>query len=257
MDLINTLKMFIQGPAFFKTALKEKRDVPRLTIQIKSHGLIENKNFLFKIIDLSLKGVQVECATRIQKNIIFPLTVQPSKFLSSSDFKVKTLMVQVAWCRKKRNANVYQAGLTFQDTHKIIEDSWVYYLFNKFGEKSADYLQKRINVRVPTEIYIICTDAKDRIKQGIIHNISMGGVLVKCRKQIPVAETLQLVIGPYQKFKTISLRGRVLRASYFEETDHWIIAIEFVDMNPKDQKNIGKLIIYILQEIEKKKNEES
>ncbi len=85
----------------------------------------------------------------------------------------------------------------------------------------------------------------------------MGGVLVKCRKQIPVAETLQLVIGPYKKFKTIVLRGRVLRASYYEETDHWILAIEFTDMTQSDQKSIGRLILAILREMEKKKTGES
>jgi hypothetical protein len=254
MDLINALKMFTYGPGYFKTALKEKRDIPRLVINIKSRAQIDNRAVFLKIVDISLGGVKVECGTKLMKDQSFPITVEPyTKFLASGDYSVKTLMVKVAWCRKAADEKSFTAGLLFIDSVKNMEDSWVYYIFHKFGEKRVLSLQKRDYIRVPTKIYIVCTDTHERVKQGIIKNISIGGVMVECGKEIPVAETLQLIIGPYKQFKPFLLKGRVLRNSYFESTENWLVALEFADMTSKDYKNIGKLILDILKDCEKKK----
>jgi hypothetical protein len=253
MDLISAIKELTLGPNFFKSALREKRHIPRIVCSIKAYARIQNKPLLLRITDVGTRGLRVKSFIKFPPELLFQLTVETDTgTLSFGGFTNDTLTVKVAWCRKNRYGDGFIAGLLFADSEDNIKKSWVYYLFSEFGIEDEDTQKKRETIRIPVEIPVLCTSDAGRRTRGIIQDIGMGGVLIQGAEEIPEGESLELSIGPYKKFNKITVRGHVLRNRYLERSYQWLIGVQFTTMASKQYKSIGKMILDILKERKEK-----
>lgn len=249
MDLISTIKELALGPNFFKTALREKRNIPRIVCNIKAYTRIQNKPLFLRITDVGIKGLKVESFIKFPVESSFNITVETDTgTLSYGGFNRDTLLVKVAWCRKQRYGDAYNIGLLFADSAENIKNSWVNYIFREFGFEEDLSIKKRESIRIPVEIPVICTNYAGITYQGTIQNIGMGGVLVKSGEEIPAGEKIALTIGPYKTFKRFSLQGKALRNKFIERTFQWLTAIQFIELTPRQYKTLGKMILDILRE---------
>jgi c-di-GMP-binding flagellar brake protein YcgR len=249
MDLIGAIKELTLGPNFFKATLKEKRQIPRMTCHIKASAIIDGKRLIFWITDLSLRGLKVESAARLARNLVYDLRVETeSGTLSDGAFARDTLRVKVAWCRKHPHGIKYSAGLLFVDPEELLRESWVYYIFNEIGFGEDSGYRKRTSLRITSDFPFECTTRDGRVLSGNLQNLSIGGVLANCGEEIPQGTIVSLSIGPYQTFRKISCRGKVVRTSFIERTYQYLLGIEFVEMAARDFKHLGKMILSIVKE---------
>lgn len=250
MDLIAAIKELTMGPDFFKSALKEKRNVARISCRIDARASLDKEQVALIITDISLSGMRVQCPVMMEHEQVFDISLEAEKIspMESSGLLKKPLRVKVSWCRKPESRQYYVAGLMFSDSDRDLMDSWVHYLLNQFGVDKNTFFSKRQSLRIPAEIPLMLSDDRGRIKQGTIINIGIGGILAQSTKEIAAAESLSITIGPYKKIPSFVLSGEVLRSSYRRSQEKWLMAIEFSSMQRKDYKNVGKLLISLLRE---------
>jgi hypothetical protein len=250
MDLLSAIKELTLGPNFFKSVLQEKRRIPRIICDIKARGLVSDKVISIRITDMSIKGLKVECSHKLARGYTFPITVDTHRgTLSDGDFKKATLQVKVAWTRRQLHSDSYTCGLLFVDHEENMKDSWVYYIFSEIGIDAQSSFQKRGGYRIPSELPITCHTSEGIVIQGFVQNIGIGGILILRGEELRKGEELNITIGPFRNFKEIKCRGKVARTSFMNRTYQWLGGIEFVEMQVKAFKNLGKLILTLMKNV--------
>lgn len=253
MDLMNFIKELTLGPGFFKEALKEKRTMPRIVCSIKAYAKVRGRRHIFKITDVGLKGVKVETYVKLPKDLTFRLTVDTETgVLQYGGFTKDTLVVQVAWCRKQRFTDAYNAGLLLIDNEANIRSSWVYHIFKEMGVDQDTILKKRESYRIPIELPVTCVTRGNERIGGIILNLGLGGILMRSDDDIPKGTEAQISIGPFKENKAICVQGKVVRSSYVDVSYTYHMGIEFTEVAPKEYLAIGRLILKILRERQEK-----
>jgi hypothetical protein len=248
MDLISTIKELTLGPNFFKSVLQEKRNIPRIICDIKARGLVNGRVMNFRITDMSTKGLKVNCVQKLSRGLTFPLTVDTERgTLSDGDFKKATLQVKVAWCRKQQLGDSHTCGLLFVDHEENLKDSWVYYIFSEIGIYAHSNFQKRGGYRIHSAVPVTCHTAEGIVMNGTIQNIGIGGLLILCGEEFHKGEELDIAIGPFTGSKELHCRGRVVRVSFINRSYQWLVGIEFIEMDVKVFKSLGKLILSLMR----------
>jgi hypothetical protein len=244
MDLINALKKFALGPIFYQHELKEKRRIPRLECAIQAHAVIDDRDVLLIITDVSVKGIKVESPVRLAGGLDFPLTVRAgSGSLRSMGFTFDTLNVRVIQCRKKPLGSKFLARLLFTDHENRIRESWVYYLFGLFGIDRPEQDQKREIIRDPYELDVLCRCGSRKEELGMARDVGLGGLLLEFTREIEPGASIEMkILSPYDS-QQLSMKGTVVRTEFLKTTHRWLLAIRFTEMEERVYKALGKLIL--------------
>ncbi|GEM_PF-1147665 len=244
MELINALKEFALGPIFYQEKLKEKRLSPRLVCGLQGFAVIDKKDVLLFVTDVSVKGVKVESPVRLRRGIEFQFTVKAgSGSLEKLAFNIDTLFVKVIQCRKKPGSSRYIARLLFTDSLERIRDSWVYYLFNLFGIDTPDLDQKRESRREPFELSVLFWYGTKREELGMARDIGLGGMLVEFEREIkPVTSIDMKILSPVDA-RELAVKGTIVRADFLKKINRWLLAVRFLDLEDKEYKALGKFIL--------------
>lgn len=244
MELINALKEFALGPIFYQEKLKEKRRSPRLVCGFQAYAAIDKKDVLLFVTDVSVKGVKVESPVKLRRGFEFAFTVKAgSGSLSKLAFNIDTLLVQVVQCRKKPASNRYIARLLFTDSEARIRDSWVYYLFSLFGIDKPDLEQKRELRRDPYELNVLFWHGTKKEELGTGRDIGLGGMLIEFEKEITPGTSIDMKILSPHEGRELDLKGTVVRADFLKKINRWLLAVRFLDMEDREYKALGKLIL--------------
>jgi len=244
MELINALKEFALGPIFYQEKLREKRRCPRLVCGFQAYASVDKKDVLLFVTDVSVKGVKVESPVRLRRGYEFAFTVRAgSGSLSKLAFNIDTLLVQVIQCRKKPGSSRYIARLLFTDSDARIRDSWVYYLFSLFGIDKPDLEQKRELRRDNYELNVLFWYGTRKEELGTGRDIGLGGMLIEFEREITPGTTIDMKILSPVDGRELALKGTVVRTEFLKKFHLWLLAVRFLDMEDREYKALGKLIL--------------
>lgn len=228
--------------------LREKRIAPRVSCRLLAAAQIRNKPAELIITDISETGAKVESNVKLGRNMTFPLSVRTTKAIfAEAEFKRNTVIVKVAWCRS-RYGKRFTAGLLFADSKENLRRSWVYYILDRFGVSPENIFKQRDSLRIFTEIPVSCEVKDGDAITGVIENISLGGVLILTRREIPKDTLLTLSIGPYNAMRQLRVMGKVIRVTPAEKPSHWLTGVSFYEPGKGEIGSLRKLILNIMNE---------
>lgn len=156
-------------------------------------------------------------------------------------FNVKSLECEVVWRRKNSKSLEMLAGLKFCESKERLAASWIAYFFKERGSSSNDLKENRKKVRVTCKLNAVARGEEDR-GVGEVHNISLGGALLKLNRPSEVGDEWLLDIDGLSSFPGLHVKGKVLSC----DTDDSGMFAQRVKFDPPDEEMAKLLKKYIL-----------
>lgn len=201
--------------------------------------------------DVSVYGIRVETKVLLKKDEIIQVQASREKGpLAKGRFAQDVIKAKVVWTRKKKNTDLFSAGLKFADTRANLRDSWIFTLLNLLGFRVDYKEQRRSTVRFPAHIKVKYQEPQGYYSGwGTLADFSKGGVAILTNSQIPEKLTLDLEIGPYGNLPILFVRGKVAWAGYSKVEKTPMAGIEFNEVARAQEKILNRYILAIMDEL--------
>jgi hypothetical protein len=251
MEWISKIKDVVLGPRVSDEFLKEKRIAPRINCQIEAE-ITDDKGEQYDgyIIVLEYFGMRCVVPTKFTIGQRLKVTVEQfSGVLGAKDpFDYKTMNVEIVWCRKRRGTPHYYVGVKNIDTPEIIDKSWINFVLASFGITDSPYVQRRKEIRVPSNIPVRCFYSKRSFTCGIIVDMSLGGLKMYFNIDPGEGKDVRLEIGPYRKLPHIECTATVLRSRFINSKNKFEVGVRFYELDNREIRIVSKYILEILKE---------
>lgn len=245
MDFLRKLKAFIKGKPTYdvKKAIEEKRYSPRIKCFIEAKCLSQDKRERNVIInEVSLTGMRLFCEEKLEAGDILTFKViKADEVFKETERVGGSVDAKVVWSRKKRSTKEYVSGLQYDDSKENLKDSWVAFLFKKFGISVGLSNQQRKRVRFQTEIPLSVALTATSFP-GIVMDMGIGGMLIATDKDIRKAPLLHFRIGPYKHLEILFCDGKVVHHQFNPEVKKWNFGILFVELPEKQNKLLNEYL---------------
>lgn len=194
--------------------LEDRRGFTRLPTTTKVVVKVsESRRVLGRLQDIGLCGVGLVVPLDLHAGDRVQLCSIAEPVTNSASFRVVWIQSEElpGWCR---------AGLCFEGTMADFLQSWVSHLFAGAESDTAQLLERRRFIRIPTR-----TEADVLVNgvphPGVILNLGTGGVLLTCAKAVAIGTSTRLRIPP----SGLVLDGTVVDRR--REDPYWYYSISF------------------------------
>jgi c-di-GMP-binding flagellar brake protein YcgR len=249
MDILKWIKDLVVGREITPESLKDKRKSVRIRCSINVTAHSGKEEFAARVVEMGKEGVRLEVSRRLKPGTKYGIEVK-HKAISASvlDYEIMNVWGEVLWCRKKRLSSRMLAGVRFIDNPSHIERSWVRFILRRLGYDSKTVFQKRKDIRVGASVSVRYMMGRERMGDGKISNIGIGGILMECVNSLPVNQEIHLRIGPYASMEALVIKGVVLQCRRDAATRLWKLGIRFTEHSPKQTQILGRYIVRFLKE---------
>lgn len=178
MQALSKLKTFLLGQEILE---QERRRAVRIPCKIKA--AVEGLGTQATVVNISVLGLRLEMNSRLRKNVVV--------MLEGREYNGKSLTAKVIWCSGR--GSDWQAGLMFVGSKEEKVASWVATALDRLGAANNRGKERRAHVRVPTEgIAYLANRSGDRLCEGELRNIGLGGALFLSEVELTVATPVRL-----------------------------------------------------------------
>ncbi|MDQ7824292.1 MAG: PilZ domain-containing protein [Candidatus Eremiobacteraeota bacterium] len=235
--------------------IKEKRFVDRRHCSIDVTLLKDGKERIPAVIkDIAVYGLGMECSKPFRKDEQVDIIVPKDKgVFSKFRFSQDTVKARVVWTRKKKNVEIYAAGVRFADSRINLRDSWVFGLLGLYGFQVKYSEQRRKVIRYPTSIKVKYIEPRGYYNGwGTLVDLSLGGLSMLTHEEIQKQVVLDFELGPSHKLPILYLRGTITWNGYSKRDKTPIEGVEFVKLNAAQEKLLHKYMMDIVEELAQK-----
>lgn len=251
MDFLLKVRNFFSGMKTedIQEILREKRFSPRISCDVQATCMSPGHDDATIIItEIGLFGVRIHIGRMLRTGEEIRIAaIKGIGILSGARYATDVIKMKVLWCKKRKTARDYMAGLRYNDTKKSLRDSWVSYLLKKFGIAVGVSSQKRKKVRIPSHLPLVYSTGSDE-KTGNVIDIGLGGMLISSENKIPEQEYVQFRVGPYKTLGEFVFQGKVVHHRFVHSTGKWVAGIIFSRMSEVQDKLLSSYLSVVLQE---------
>jgi len=214
LNLFSKLRTFLVGQEIIES---ERRRAVRIPCRIKA--AVEGVGAPVSVVNLSVLGMRIESNSRLRKNIV--VTVE------GREHPGNPLSARVVWCQSRGNQSL--AGLMFVGSNEEKNRSWVKGALDKLGAGQNRVKERRAHIRVPTEgISYLSNRSGDRLCEGQLRNIGLGGALFECEVGIQSGTTVRLQLDTMGRPK-LDEPGTVRSCRKDVRTQQFLVGIQFAE----------------------------
>lgn len=178
LHVFSKLKSFLMGQEVLE---RERREAVRIPCRIKA-GVV-GLGAPVQILNLSPKGARIESKSKLVKGA--------EVILEGREHAGRPLTAQVIWCQGR--SGQWLSGLKFTGSKEELGASWIRVALEKMGANQSRVREKRKHVRVPTEgLAYLANRAGDRLCEGHLVNLGLGGALFSSEVQVAPGTTVRL-----------------------------------------------------------------
>jgi len=231
----------------------ERRDTPRIVVPINGTCATEDQRaFSATIADVGLYGMRLEVPkAQAVGAVLHVKVVRGQGIIALSNFEVDTIRTEVLWCRKAPAKKGHVLGVKYADTRSKLSNSWLRFIFQKFGLNTGSSTQRRRDIRIRSAVPVVITDNAGTTTSGDCVNMGVGGVLVACQQVFPEQTRVSMEIGPYARLPRLAMKGTVVRRRLSKKADAWLLGIAFHGAEYEDSRVLSKYLLKVLQDAEK------
>jgi hypothetical protein len=239
-DIVAGFRALVLGKVGPDASLEEKRRSVRLVCRYPVLCISEKEMVPARVRDIGFMGLRLEVPQRFQ--VGQPLTVRydSADRAASWDTDMDT---RVVWCRRRRFTNVLEVGVEYQ---KKLEGTWVQQILRALGVEGDQVFQRRRKIRAGADLRAEVGSVEGGLVEGRVVNLSLGGALVECPKEVPAGVKVRLEIGPYPPFEMLVCQGLIVQATPSE--DRWFHAVSFQNLSASQVRLLGQYIFALLKE---------
>ncbi len=227
-----------------ETMLRERRNSPRKPCDVHGVYTYQEKSTVPLIIkDIGLSGMQVQsCRKLIPGTYLLVSAHGDSRVLNKSGYQSGDVYMTVLWCRK--DDEDYACGLQYNETLEKLNRSWVASLLKKYGIYGQDARYKRRSMRVPAELPMTWRIlGGEREHSGTVLDVSLDGVLIAVKRDLPARENLWIRIGPYKSLKPLICRASVIHTVVSRPREQWLAGVCFNGLDEDGTKVLRSYLV--------------
>lgn len=253
------LKDILSGFVSLFTAshsVEDRRKIIRLRCRYSVYAVYKGEVLTATAIDMGLQGIRLEVPERLKKgqtvHLLYRGAAGQPPVLKLSDVKrdldnaLKAgVECEVTWCRQDRYTKKIQAGVSYTDSPSRMSKSWVKKILREIGFDEESIFQRRKIMRVVAQIPFLARVDQATIK-GQVLNLGAGGALLQADEALP--PTLELRIGPYKKFNTLTIAGKVVTKRHESTSNSWLHGVRFQSPDEEQVDLLGKYVIALLKD---------
>lgn len=190
------------------------------------------------VVDIGLNGMRLEDVRKLKKGSeVEVASAYPG-------LEHDRLPCQVVWCRERISGG-YNAGVRYEKPQ-----GWIQVLLQELGIDEASGPQRRKHMRIPTSLRaeLRCTESNRVLTDGRAANLSLGGLLLRSEDELEADRDVLCLFGPYSHYPNLCVEARVLHSSFDAEDQHWFHSLEFSELNGREVREVGRLVVSFLKE---------
>lgn len=162
-QLFSKIRAFLLGQEVLE---RERRRAVRIPCRFKAG--VQGLGAPVSVVNISALGMRIESMSPLKKGQT--VTVEGREHAGQA------LTAEVIWTAKRQDQHV--SGLMFTGSNEEKARSWMRTALDKLGLNQGRARERRAHVRVPTEdICYLCNRAGDRLSEGMLRNLGLGGAL--------------------------------------------------------------------------------
>jgi hypothetical protein len=148
---------------------------------------------------------------------------------------------EVVWIKKAEASYSNYVGLRYDADEKVMALTWAKFILKELGFKVDFIYSKRKYVRADCmlegELTTVGPPKTHRIR---IWNLGVKGMLFEFRQALPINQTVDLKVGPFEKLPPFRATGRLAQAR--PEGRVYLYGLEFQDISSQDTTILGKYL---------------
>jgi c-di-GMP-binding flagellar brake protein YcgR len=250
------LRNKIQGleatdPDFPQLSLAERRKKLRIRTYIRLEIRVSDANASAIVTDLSLDGMRLRCNYALEEGDLVEV-VFPDR---EEDQATGAVQCRAVWVTNfgPEGRETYEAGLSFQDSHENMQQSWVKYVLEQLGFDQNKTFQKRRYLRasgkIPARVFT-CKD--DESITGEIVNLGVGGALLSSKTAVDQDTVIHCEICLWRILPALRIPCRVVSvredSSDEGEETHHLHSLLFLGMDTEQVKLLGNYVIFLINQ---------
>lgn len=237
-SLARNLKRVVLGRG---ESLDQKRSLTRLRCRIPVLCQGQQSSFEATVVDIGLHGMRLEVPHKIAGGQIMAVSYKAAGGRKGPE-KVVT---QVRWCRKKRNAEVLEAGVEYVERDEKLTKSWVDHVLDEVGYDESSVFEKRRSLRAPGRLLGYLETRGGRYS-GSVANLGLGGALLEVGKALARGTPVEVEIGPDHGLDALRLEGKIAHVTRGDQG--WLNGVVFSDLAPAQAELLGQYIFLLMRE---------
>ncbi len=235
-EVVQELIEGVTSVALERKRTEEQRRAPRLNCHYDVRCVLDEGELQAAVTEVSLTGARVELPERLSKNTLVELHPR----LAGTE--LEPVRCSVRWCRQ--TGDKLAAGLAFHESPTRLSRSWVAVLLHSLGFGEDQAVQRRKNVRVPTNQPIHFT-AGETAAEGIALDIGVGGLLVESDAGLSKGDVLTISLGSDLGLEPFSVDGIVVSVRS-AKSPRPRYGVQFLEMTPSAMTALGDYLLKLL-----------
>jgi c-di-GMP-binding flagellar brake protein YcgR len=249
--MLTALKQLLEGVvAFFqersKPSADERRRLIRLRCQYTVQCVVEEEQFAAEVADMGLNGMRLKLDQRLKAGskifVYHPAQVDR--------VENEYVLCQVRWCRKRRDAESFEAGLQYVDTPGNMRRSWVKFLLKELGFDERAIYTRRKSIRAEARLSGVLLGEDGRKHEGTVINLGAGGALFEGHVAPAHGSSIRLRLGPWLRFRALEVPGVALHSKRTREGGPYLVSIRFDELKPAQVRSLGQYVVTLLRAVE-------
>lgn len=232
----------------------QKRKLTRMRCEYRVDCYVEGKSFPGMVVDMSLTGMRLQVTKPVKAGSLLSIKYDTATaYMTNKKFDIDTVHTRVIWCRKRREGNTLECGVSYTDTDDIMSRSWVKFILKQLGFEMHGIMDRRKHVRVKAMLAGELGPASSTIDfdDGVIVNLGAGGCLFEGPVNMRPGTRVSVRIGPLPGQDVLTVEGKIAQANKLPDENRWRLGIQFEQMTDGEVDLLGKYIAGLVHEMMK------
>lgn len=237
--------------AFRTYPTQERRRSVRLPCRYAVYCLGRKKAIEAMVADIGPGGLRLELVQKLSKGQKFDLVYRgvPGGKLTRLPFRklqeVKNkVSCKVLWCMKLTDS--YEAGLVFQPSSGVLDDTWIKPVLDKMGYEKGAFDQKRVLIRAKAHLNADLKIDGESVR-GLMVNVGLGGALFQSSKHLGAGHDVELLVNSHPKLSNLRIKGKILSHSFDVVSNSGMHNLQFEGLDDQTLKLLTSYVTHLLK----------